>query len=297
MRALVGAVAVGSLVLAGCGGTSDAVPSASGFGIASLASAQAATGLTECAAITDRAAQVDCALPYAAELLADVYAPIVESRGLEFTAPRLAYESTETECGTLSNVAYCPQDATIVLPRQRLISIGDRSATEVEWGPQSMSYFTQELTPEQLSAGGSFGAVTALAHEYAHHVQALIGYERLNAEAMKAEPDKVPEISSEFELMADCFAGWASAVLDQQGAVQIEPIDQWAAVTALAEVGDDFIQEGRGSDPEPPRTFEHGAANERANAWVEGAGYGFDGSEPYEGCLALSKQLISSRTQ
>ena len=289
-----------TLALAACTSAPMAVPSATGYAAPSFSDPAMAGDIAACGDLGTRREQITCLLPRAEEAFAEAYTPVVTSRGVEFTRPKVVTpdRSAETACGTLSRVAYCPSDATIVLPLDFLSTIGDRAASEVEWGPKTMGYFSAKLTPEQMSSGGDFGAITALAHEYAHHVQSLIGYERVNADLMEAQPAKASFYSSEFELMADCFAGWMAATLDQGGVYQVEGVDQWAAVTALAEVGDDFIQERRGGTAavQPSQTFNHGAANERANAWVEGAGYGFDGREPYQACLTLADQLIDGRT-
>lgn len=293
------AVVLCAAALAGCSGAPDAVPSASAFAIPSVDGAGVPDQAAACAAQADRAAVVACLLPLAEDLLAQAYAPIVTSRGLEFTRPTvsMAPGGAETKCGKLSSVSYCPQDHVISLPVARLVSLGDRSATEVEWGAETKDYFASKLTTGQLAQGGPYGAIMALSHEYGHHVQTLIGYEQINANEMKAQPDKAAYYSSEFELMADCFAGWSAGVLDAGKAFDVTPQDQWAAITALAEVGDDFIQENRGgaSAGKSTATFDHGAANERANAWVDGAGLGLDGKEPYAGCLALVDGLMADR--
>lgn len=298
---LLSAILIGvALGVAGCGGAPEGVPSASGFAVSSASEAGNADRVAACAAAGNRATQVACLVPVAEDLLARAYAPVVESRGLTFARPTVVTDAAgaQTACGKLSQVSYCPQDGIVSLPLNRLQSIGDRAATEVEWGPESTAYFAEELTPEQLSQGGAYGAIMALSHEYGHHIQTLIGYEKVNADQMAAEPDKAANLSSEFELMADCFAGWTAAVLDKAGAYDVTPADQWAAVTALAEVGDDFMQENRGGaeSVKPATTFNHGAANERANAWVEGVGLGLDKKEPYVACLAVVDTLIAGRS-
>lgn len=288
-----------ALAVTACGGAPTSVPAPTDFAIPDVKDQAAEAAAAQCSLLEDRRERAACAVPIAEDLLARAYAPIVESRGLEFVRPTVvtAEQGATTACGELTRVAYCPQDGVITMPIGFFSRLGDRAAAEVEWGQATADYFAQELTPEELATGGSYGAIMALAHEYAHHVQTLLGYERLNTEAMAAEPDKAARHSSEFELMADCFAGWAAAVLDSGGAFQVSPADQWAAITALAEVGDDYIQENRGGEAavKPAETFNHGAANERANAWTEGAGLGFDGAEPYEGCLALANRLIDGR--
>lgn len=288
-----------ALSLAACGGQPTAVPSASNFAAPDVADKAATEQAASCATISDRTQRVLCLVKPAEDLLAQAYAPVVTSRGLEFTRPTVvvAERGAQTACGLLTRVAYCADDATIVLPTEKIATLGDRATTEVEWGAETKKYFEDLLTPDQMLSGGSYGAIMALAHEYGHHVQSLVGYEQINAEQMSSDPANAAAYSSEFELMADCFAGWTAAVLDQERVYRVQPIDQWAAINALSEVGDDFIQENRGGSAavKPIETFNHGAANERANAWVDGAGIGFDGGEPYEGCLALAKKTVAAR--
>lgn len=300
MRRTPGLFLVVALLLAGCSSAPDAVPSATDFAVPTLARSGDMQRASACSKLGDRPSRVSCLLPVAEALLARVYAPIVESRGLQFTRPKVIStgDSTQTACGLLNRIAYCPDDGTIFLLASRLDTLGDSAATNVEWGPQTLSYFTEVLTPEDLRAGGAYGAVMALAHEYAHHVQTLLGYERVNTYEMTNQPEKAAYYSSEFELMADCFAGWAAAVLNEQREYRLRPIDQWAAVTALAEVGDDFIQESRGGSASvaPQQSFNHGAANERANAWVQGVGFGIDAKEPFAACLALADTMLDGRS-
>ena len=284
-----------AVALAGCSGAPAGVPSASSFAVPTAAEPSTIQAMQACSSTSERSEWAACAVPVMEDLLAAAYSPIVESRGLEFVRPTVVMGTAKTACGDLNQVAYCPQDYTLALPLDRLTTIGDNSATTVDWGDETSAYFTDKLTPEEMSTGGAYGALMAMAHEYAHHIQTLIGYERINSDQMASEPDKAATYSSEFELMADCFAGWAAAVTDKNGAYDVTPKDQWAAITALAEIGDDFIQESRGTSKSSD-SFNHGAANERANAWVDGAGFALDGKEPYEACLARSISLIDERT-
>lgn len=292
---VIGAFACLGLVTA-CSGTPAEVPSATAFAVPSMIAA-ASGDASSCAALPSRREQAECLIPIAEDLLAEAYAPVVESRGIEFVRPTIVTDDAgaTTECGELRRVAYCPVDYVITLPLTTASALGDRSATEVEWGAETRDYFASALTEDELASGGAYGAIMALSHEYGHHVQSLIGYERINADLMSSNPDQAARYSSEFELMADCFAGWTAAVLDQSEALSVSPLDQWAAITALAEVGDDFIQEDRGRPVAPVEQFNHGAANERANAWVEGAGFGFDGKEPYGQCIALVDGILGNR--
>ena len=247
-----------------------------------------------------RAEQATCLLPIAEELLGRAFAPVTESRDREFVPPRIVTDDggATTTCGVMTKVAYCPGDGVIVVPLDSLATLGDRAARDVDWSAGVLDYFRGLLKPEQMSVSGPYGVVTALAHEYAHHVQNLIGYVEVSAAEASRRPDERAEQSSELELTADCMAGWFSGASDASGAYGVTPEDQWAAVTALAEVGDDFRGELRGesADAQSVTTFEHGASDERANAWVAGVGLGLDGKEPFASCLEWSRSALLART-
>ena len=287
------------LALAACAsGAPIAVPSASGFRPASFAQGDSAE-VSTCITQEDRAAEARCLLPLTEAALARAFAPVTESRGREFAPPRIITDDggATTACGLMTKVAYCPGDHVIVLPLDSLTTLGDRAAREVEWSPSVLSYFRDQLEPQQLTVSGPYGVVTALAHEYAHHVQNLIGYVDVNTARVSQNPAARAEQSSELELTADCMAGWFAGASDDANAYEVTPQDQWAAVTALAEVGDDFRGEIRGASASLPATsFEHGAADERANAWVAGVGLGLDGEEPFAACLAWSQAALGERT-
>ena len=290
----------GGLVIAGCSPPAPAaVPTASGFAPASLAAADSAE-ISDCMSRNGRAEQANCLLPIAEDLLGKVFAPVTESRDREFVAPRIITEDggATTSCGAMTKVAYCPGDRVIVVPLDSLATLGDRAARDVDWSAGVLDYFRGLLNPEQMSVSGHYGVVTALAHEYAHHVQNLIGYVDVSTAEASRRPDERAEQSSELELTADCMAGWFAGASDASGAYGVTPEDQWAAVTALAEVGDDFRGELRGgsADAQSVTTFEHGASDERSSAWVAGVGMGLDGKEPFAACLEWSRSALLART-
>jgi len=101
------------------------------------------------------------------------------------------------------------------------------------------------------NAGGDFGVVTSIAHEYGHNVQAELG--------IKGTAGK----SGNFEQQADCFSGAFAHVAYFQGILDANDVQE--GLNSRYMVGDD----GTGPDP-------HGTPQERADAfWL-----GYNASGP-----------------
>jgi len=146
-------------------------------------------------------------------------------------------QSVETACGEAeANVGpfYCSRDQTIYLQ--------DDFMGAVETGI------------------GDFAAAVIVAHEWAHHVQFLQGFEVSEA------PDEFGEVYSiEMELMADCYAGvWA---LDADTRGLLAPGDIEEAVILAVQVGD-----APGTARDDPNA--HGSNAQRVKAFLDGY---FDG--------------------
>lgn len=220
------------------------------------------------------------------------FEPVVTSRGREFTSPtvELGPGGADTECGALTAPAYCPADQTLAIPLDKVSNLGDRAPDaaleKVLFNPAVREYFTRELTPEELTAGGSYAAVIAAAHEYAHHVQNLIGSLAVYQSQDGSDP---VAISRRIELEADCLTGWVSGYLDKTGAHVPTMLDNWAAATTLTEIGDDFID---------PSITEggHGTVEQRVAAWQEGLIAGIQLTEPYAACMAITDQVLTGAT-
>ncbi|HYI24766.1 MAG TPA: neutral zinc metallopeptidase, partial [Thermomicrobiales bacterium] len=112
---------------------------------------------------------------------------------------------------------------------------------------------------EVLEETGPFGWSAVLAHEWGHHVQALVG-----AEAGRFGSDPV-----DLELQADCLSAIVAQDSVARGEIALDDVDGAVAVIQLA--GD-----VPGTDPSDPHA--HGSANERM-AWFEA---GFD--RGFAGC-------------
>lgn len=123
-------------------------------------------------------------------------------------------------------------------------------------------YLDEKLLDDLRDQGAYFAAAFVIAHEWAHHVQSGIGFNRTS------QPTQWNDVYSiDLELMADCMAGvWAR---DAEGRGVIEPGDiQQAASFAIQMLGDPkYIGE---YDEQA-----HGNAEQRVSAIMGGYNDGF----------------------
>ena len=165
--------------------------------------------------------------------------------------PRVRYvwvpagRAVATGCGTPAGddaAFYCPADDTIY--------VAERFAAAIYQG------LIRGL-PGERSGGraiGDFGVAYLVAHEYAHNLQAELGYFRLGR-ANSTKP---------LELQADCMAGaWGAAVYAEG---HLQPGDVEEALSTVLAVGD--FDYGNAN--------HHGTPEERRAAWRAG----FDSGDP-----------------
>jgi hypothetical protein len=161
-------------------------------------------------------------------------------------------QATQSGCGTASAATgpfYCPLDGKVYL------DLG----------------FFRELQGRFHARGGDFAQAYVVAHEYGHHVQALLGIERKVRMAQRQDREERNALSVRLELQADCFAGvWGHSAYEKGTVSKSEVAD---ALDAAAAVGDDRIQkevQGRVN----PETFTHGSAAERQRWFQTGMSSG-----------------------
>jgi uncharacterized protein len=107
-----------------------------------------------------------------------------------------------------------------------------------------------DLMAKRLKAPGDFAQAYVIAHEVGHHIQNLIG-----ANKLKSEGETKNQASVRLELQADCFAGvWGHSARAQ---LQITDEDLAEALTAAHQIGDDTLGNGNASD------YTHGSSAQR----------------------------------
>lgn len=150
-------------------------------------------------------------------------------------------DSVQTGCGPAATgfwAFYCPPDATLYL---------------------------DEALLTQLQQQAPFAAAFVIAHEWAHHIQTIVGFDRVGDGRTPTKWNQVHSI--DLELMADCMSGaWAQDV-NTRGLLQTNDI-QDTANFAIQYLGDP-----PGVDTYDPQA--HGSADMRVNAIMDGFNGGF----------------------
>ncbi len=119
--------------------------------------------------------------------------------------------------------------------------------------------FYSELA-RRFRAPGDFAQAYVLAHEFGHHIQAVIGIEDRVRAAQRANRALENPLSVQMELQADCLAGvWASSAARRN---MLQPNDVEQGMAAAASIGDDRIQQMAGRRASPER-FTHGSSAQR----------------------------------
>ena len=189
---------------------------------------------------------VDCAVAADIESIQDYWTGVLGDRYVP-TDTVFFQGQVQTDCGGASSGSgpfYCPGDSQVYI---------------------DLSFFDQ-LQTQFGAEGGLFVNAYVIAHEYAHHVQNLLG---INQQVTPGESGPTSG-TVRLELQADCFAGaWANhaeTVPDESGAPLIAEInsdDIDRALDAAGRIGDDFIQENLGGGQVDQDAFTHGSSEQR----------------------------------
>lgn len=156
--------------------------------------------------------------------------------------------STQGACGFASSASgpfYCPRDQMIYL---------------------DLSFFDM-LNTRFGTRGGPFAEAYVLAHEYAHHIQNMLGILDISSIGRDRGPGSMTVYT---ELQADCLAGiW---VHHATATGYLEPLtsDEIAqSLDAAASVGDDVIQ-SQTQGYIVPEQWTHGSSEQRLAALQDG---------------------------
>ena len=273
MRSISIAVTAGAVMLlvAACGGASTTTEQPSMKAAVGPSSLQPVDPFDASTCPTEDGYEVllDCYVAAASESLDSWWDAAFTAADSTYTSPAVQWfgEEVATACGDATadvGPFYCPADETIYLQTGFMAAVGDETGAE---GPYS-------------------GAIV-LAHEWGHHVQALMGMDE-DFDAEQAEALGEETASTRTELMADCMAGWWSGMADQAGQFPITEQDVVDAVLTLAEVGDDF-QSALAGEEFDPDTWDHGTVDQRTTWLTDGMQAGADDADPFEACDTFTR--------
>lgn len=242
-----------------------------------------------------------CMAPYLEQMYEQVYAPVVTQRGLDWAPPTIVYPGAdprvETACGTIKRPAYCPDDATIVLPFGSISDYADSGADLLlrirdTWADGDVMYRYVDVPENELRLSSAFGLVTAFAHEYAHHVQALTGGLDRIEYLTEEDADNEAAYLSTLELHADCLSGWATNVASTD---TLDDAQEFGVIAVMIAIGDDFGAIAARKVPSDPLTYQHGSIAERTQAYLAGYRSAETDEEPFAGCIESVKELLKVR--
>lgn len=191
----------------------------------------------------------------------------------DYQAPGFVYFEgyTDSGCGGADEAVgphYCPLDQTIYL---------------------DFGFFTQ--LRDQFGARGDLAPAYVVSHEFAHHIQTVLGISEQVRSLQRQNPDQANDLSIAMELQADCFAGvWLSTVTVgtpggqvDDGFIELDPGELTEAIEAAQAVGDDRIQR-QATGMVNPESWTHGSADQRAE-WLQ---RGIDSGDPAQ-CDTFSR--------
>jgi uncharacterized protein len=180
----------------------------------------------------------------------DVWRPILQARGVQFTpATFTAYDTeTPTGCGEGQSAAgpfYCPQDNHVYL---------------------DLAFF-DELAG-RFGAPGQFAQAYVIAHEYGHHIQTLLGTMQQHQDGGTGTDSN----SVRIELQADCYAGvWAYHANAQFHVLESGDVE--GGLRAASAVGDDTLEK-QAQGYVVPDSFTHGTSAQRIRWFRRGLAQG-----------------------
>lgn len=218
--------------------------------------AQSQDSAPACETGADADARLDCRITGTVNSLNTFWPAYLAQYNRKYPQPEAVIftGATNTGCGAATSDVgpfYCPADSTAYFDPG----------------------FFQELVDRFGSSGGPLAQEYVVAHEFGHHVQAVLG----NLDRAQRDPQGPGSGAVRVELQADCYAGlWAHYATTQPnpktGQPFLEPFtdrDIQDALSAASAVGDDRIQKaatGRVS----PEAWTHGSSAQRQKWFYQG---------------------------
>ncbi|CAN5470889.1 hypothetical protein BH09CHL1_BH09CHL1_30540 [soil metagenome] len=160
---------------------------------------------------------------------------------------------------TYMDVKYVTPGVVVVSPGTSVQTACGPAASGF-WGfycPPDGTLYLEEALLTQLQQTQDFAAAFVIAHEWAHHIQTIIGFDRTTS------PQGWNQVHSiELELMADCFSGaWAQDV-GTRGLLESDDIDDAIQFT-IDKLGDPayidvYDQQAHGTDEMRVTAFKNG---------------------------------------
>jgi uncharacterized protein len=201
--------------------------------------------------------ELDCEVVAVVNSLDGYWSDLFARSGLTYTPPRTNFFSggVRTGCGSATSATgpfYCPADNEVYI---------------------DLTFF-RELETRFGAQGGPFARAYVIAHEYGHHIQALLG----TSDRVRPGETGPTSGSVRLELQADCYAGvWANhaeSVPTASGRPLITDVTQEdvaAALDTAARIGDDYIQSHLGGGRVSESQFTHGSSAQRERWYTTGS--------------------------
>jgi len=220
-------------------------------------SADTSQAAANCRSGSQANTQLDCEVVAVVNSLDDYWSAAFAGSGIAYRPPRTNFFSGAVDtagCGSASSALgpfYCPADHEIYI---------------------DLTFF-RELETRFGAEGGPFARAYVMAHEFGHHIQALLGT------TSRVRPGETGPASGSvrLELQADCYAGvWAAhaeSTPTESGQPLITGITQddiAAALDTAARIGDDYIQSELGGGQVDESQFSHGSSAQRERWFTTG---------------------------
>lgn len=250
-------------LLSQLGGTGGGFELPDGLGgLAGGQSADTSQIAESCRTGADANTRLDCEMVAVVNSLDGYWSDAFARSGITYQPPRTNFFAggVNTACGSATSAVgpfYCPGDNEVYIDLE----------------------FFDELETTFGAQGGPFARAYVMAHEYGHHIQALLGT------TSQVRPGEVGPTSGavRLELQADCYAGvWANHATTVPNAsgepliVEVTKADVLAALDTAARIGDDYIQTQLGGGQVDESQFSHGSSAQR-ELWYT---TGYDTGDP-----------------